>query len=52
MKQKQRLEEIRADKTWKPPNCPSASDRLSKVWFVHTAGHHQPGKERTLTPYA
>ena len=31
-------------KTWKQPICPSAFEGLSKMWAIHTVGHHSPWK--------
>lgn len=39
---------ISVGKIWKQPECPSADDRMTKVWYVHTVEYYSAMKKGEL----
>ena len=39
-------------KTWKQPRCPSAEERIRKMWYIHTRQSYSPTKKKDIMPFA
>ena len=35
-------------RTWKKPRCPSADERLRKLWYIYTMEHYSAIKKNTF----
>ena len=39
-------------KGWKQPKCPSADDRIKKLWYVYAMEHYAAERKKDFLPFA
>ena len=39
-------------KTWKPPKCPPAEERIERTWYTHTMGYFSATEKNEIMPFA
>ena len=39
-------------KYWKQPKCPSANERIQKLWYIYTVEFYAAERKKELTPFA
>ena len=38
-------------KGWKQPKCPSADDRIKKLWYVYAMEHYAAERKKEFLPF-
>ena len=38
-------------KYWKQPKCPSANERIKKLWYIYTMEYYEAERKKELIPF-
>ena len=48
---KQKKDKILIARTWKQPRCPSADERIRKLWYIYTVEYYSAIKKNTFESF-